>query len=95
VGKVNRRPSPFWAFTMICGKKRMGGFQLQRRTRREQIAADHDTESEGRTAGRRTSDSGTGKWLGQVSGLLCIHAVPTTIGAGGVRSVLLNFGSVR
>jgi len=71
VGKVNRRPSPFWAYDDLRAK-RMGGFQLQRR--RDVIACRHDTESEGRTAAQAApADSGTGEMAGTGGqGLLCI-----------------------
>jgi len=72
----------------------MGGFQLQRRTRRDRMR--HDTESEGRLqrkgAPSRFRNRGNG-WT-VVQGLLAYHAVPTNYRCRGgcFRSVLLNFG---
>jgi hypothetical protein len=40
VGKAKPETFTFLGFTMICGQKRMGGFQLQRRTRRDRMVGE-------------------------------------------------------
>jgi RNA-directed DNA polymerase len=68
----------FLGFTMICGQKRMGGFQLQRRTRRDRMQATIQRVKEELQRRRHQPIPEQGKWLGQVvRGFFAYHAVPT------------------
>jgi len=82
---------------MICGQKRMGGFQLQRRTRRDRMQTTIQRVKGELQRRRHQPIPEQGKWLGQVvRGFFAYHAVRRTIGAWWCsESVLLNFGSVR
>src|SRR3989442_4271306 len=67
-----------FVFTMICGQKRMGGFQLQRRTRRDRMQATLQRVKEELQRRRHQPIPEQGKWLGQVvRGFYAYHAVPT------------------
>ena len=68
----------FLGFTLICGQKRMGGFQLQRRTRRDRMQATLQRVKEELQRRRHQPIPEQGKWLGQVvRGFYAYHAVPT------------------
>ena len=68
----------FLGFTMICGKKRTGGFQLLRRTRRDRLQATIQRVKGELQRRRHQSIPEQGKWLGQVvRGFFAYHAVPT------------------
>jgi RNA-directed DNA polymerase len=68
----------FLGFTMICGQKRTGGFQLLRRTRRDRLQATIQRVQGELQRRRHQSIPEQGKWLGQVvSGFFAYHAVPT------------------
>jgi RNA-directed DNA polymerase len=68
----------FLGFTMICGQKRTGGFQLQRRTRRDRMQATIQRVKKELQRRRHQSIPEQGKWLGQVvRGFFAYHAVPT------------------
>jgi RNA-directed DNA polymerase len=68
----------FLGFTMICGQKRAGGFQLQRRTRRDRMQATIQRVKEELQRRRHQPIPEQGKWLGQVvRGFFAYHAVPT------------------
>jgi len=68
----------FLGFTMICGQKRTGGFQLLRRTRRDRRQATIQRVKGELQRRRHQSISEQGKWLGQVvRGFYAYHAVPT------------------
>jgi len=68
----------FLGFTMICGQKRMGGFQLQRRTRRDRMQATIQRVKQELQRRRHQPIPEQGKWLGQVvRGFFAYHAVPT------------------
>jgi len=71
----------FLGFTMICGKNEWADSSSS--GGRDVIDADHDTESEGRTAAQAApADSEQGKWLDRCQGLLCIpRGADETIGA--------------
>jgi len=68
----------FLGFTMICGQKRAGGFQLQRRTRRDRMQATIQRVKEELRRRRHRPIPEQGKWLAQVvRGFYAYHAVPT------------------
>jgi len=68
----------FLGFTMICGQKRTGGFQLLRRTRRDRLQATIQRVKGELQRWRHQSIPEQGKWLGQVvRGFFAYHAVPT------------------
>lgn len=68
----------FLGFTMICGQKRTGGFQLLRRTRRDRLQATIQRVKGELQRRRHQSIPEQGKWLGQVvRGFFAYHAVPT------------------
>ena len=68
----------FLGFTMICGQKRAGGFQLQRRTRRDRMQATIQRVKKELQRRRHQLIPEQGKWLGQVvRGFFAYHAVPT------------------
>jgi group II intron reverse transcriptase/maturase len=68
----------FLGFTMICGQKRTGGFQLLRRTRRDRLQATIQRVKDELQRRRHQSIPEQGKWLGQVvRGFYAYHAVPT------------------
>jgi hypothetical protein len=68
----------FLGFTMICGQKRTGGFQLLRRTRRDRLQATIQRVKGELQRRRHQSIPEQGKWLGQVvRGFYAYHAVPT------------------
>ena len=68
----------FLGFTMICGQKRMGGFQLQRRTRRDRMQTTIQRVKGELQRRRHQPIPEQGKWLGQVvRGFFAYHAVPT------------------
>jgi RNA-directed DNA polymerase len=68
----------FLGFTLICGQKRMGGFQLQRRTRRDRMQATLQRVKGELQHRRHQPIPEQGKWLGQVvRGFYAYHAVPT------------------
>src|ERR1700686_3258899 len=68
----------FLGFTMICGQKRTGGFQLQRRTRRDRMQATILRVKADLQRRRHQPIPEQGRWLGQVvRGFYAYHAVPT------------------
>jgi group II intron reverse transcriptase/maturase len=68
----------FLGFTMICGQKRTGGFQLLRRTRGDRLQAAIQRVKGELQRRRHQSIPEQGKWLGQVvRGFYAYHAVPT------------------
>ena len=68
----------FLGFTIICGQKRTGGFQLQRRTRRDRMQATLQRVKGELQRRRHQPIPEQGKWLGQVvRGFYAYHAVPT------------------
>jgi RNA-directed DNA polymerase len=68
----------FLGFTMICGQKRTGGFQLLRRTRRDRMQATIQRVKGDLQCRRHQPIPEQGKWLGQVvRGFFAYHAVPT------------------
>ena len=68
----------FLGFTMICGQKRTGGFQLLRRTRRDRLQATIQRVKGELQRRRHQSIPEQGKWLGQVvRGFFAYRAVPT------------------
>ena len=68
----------FLGFTMICGQKRTGGFQLLRRTRRDRLQATIQRVKGELQRRRHQSIPEQGTWLGQVvRGFYAYHAVPT------------------
>jgi group II intron reverse transcriptase/maturase len=68
----------FLGFTMICGQKRRGGFQLRRRTRRDRMQATIQRVKGELQRRRHQPIPGQGRWLGQVvKGYYAYHAVPT------------------
>jgi RNA-directed DNA polymerase len=75
----------FLGFTMICGQKRTGGFQLQRRTRRDRMQATILRVKADLQRRRHQPIPEQGRWLGQVvRGFYAYHAVPTNLpGSGG------------
>jgi len=62
----------FLGFTMICGQKRMGGFQLQRRTRRDRMQTTIQRVKENCSAGGTSRFRNRGNGWDRWSGLLCI-----------------------
>lgn len=70
----------FLGFTFICGRKRGGGFQLQRRSRNDRMRA---KLAQIKTALRRHMHapvSEQGRWLARVlRGYFAYHAVPTNL----------------
>jgi RNA-directed DNA polymerase len=68
----------FLGFTLICGQKRIGGFQLQRRSRCDRMQATVQRVKEELQRRRHRPIPEQGKWLGQVvRGFFAYHAVPT------------------
>jgi len=68
----------FLGFTMICGQKRTGGFQLLRRTRGDRLQAAIQRVKGELQRRRHQSIPEQGTWLGQVvRGFYAYHAVPT------------------
>src|SRR5450759_4842829 len=68
----------FLGFTMICGQKRTGGFQLLRRTRRDRMQATILRVKADLQRRRHQPIPEQGRWLGQVvRGFYAYHAVPT------------------
>lgn len=68
----------FLGFTMICGQKRTGGFQLLRRTRRDRMQATILRVKKDLQRRRHQPIPEQGRWLGQVvRGFYAYHAVPT------------------
>jgi RNA-directed DNA polymerase len=68
----------FLGFTMICGQKRTGGFQLLRRTRRDRMQATILRVKKDLQRRRHRPIPEQGRWLGQVvRGFYAYHAVPT------------------
>ena len=68
----------FLGFTMICGQKRTGGFQLLRRTRRDRLQTTIQRVKGELQRRRHQPIPEQGKWLGQVvRGFYAYHAVPT------------------
>ncbi|QSR84694.1 group II intron reverse transcriptase/maturase [Methylacidimicrobium sp. B4] len=68
----------FLGFTMICGQKRTGGFQLLRRTRRDRLQRTIQRVKEELQRRRHQPIPDQGKWLAQVvRGFYAYHAVPT------------------
>ncbi|HET9304629.1 MAG TPA: group II intron reverse transcriptase/maturase [Candidatus Sulfotelmatobacter sp.] len=68
----------FLGFTLICGQKRKGGFQLQRKTRRDRMQATLQRVKGELQRRRHQPIPEQGKWLGQVvRGYFAYHAVPT------------------
>jgi RNA-directed DNA polymerase len=68
----------FLGFTMICGQKRTGGFQLLRRTRGDRLQAAIQRVKGELQRRRHQPIPEQGKWLGQVvRGFYAYHAVPT------------------
>jgi group II intron reverse transcriptase/maturase len=72
----------FLGFTMICGQTRAGGFQLQRRTRRDRMQATIQRVKEELRRRRHRPIPEQGRWLAQVvRGFYAYHAVPTNYSA--------------
>jgi RNA-directed DNA polymerase len=72
----------FLGFTMICGTKRAGGFQLLRRTRRDRMQATLQRVKEELQRRRHDPVANQGRWLAQViRGFYAYHAVPTNYSA--------------
>jgi RNA-directed DNA polymerase len=68
----------FLGFTMICGQKRAGGFQLQRRTRHDRMQTTIQRVKEELQRRWHQPIPEQGRWLGQVvRGFYAYHAVPT------------------
>ena len=68
----------FLGFTMICGQKRTGGFQLVRRTRRDRLQTTIQRVKGELQRRRHQPIPEQGKWLRQVvQGFFAYHAVPT------------------
>jgi RNA-directed DNA polymerase len=68
----------FLGFTMICGQKRTGGFQLLRRTRRDRMQATILRVKKDLQRRRHQPIPEQGRWLRQVvRGFYAYHAVPT------------------
>jgi group II intron reverse transcriptase/maturase len=68
----------FLGFTMICGTKRTGGFQLLRRTRRDRMQATLRRVKDELQRRRHEPVAEQGRWLAQViRGFYAYHAVPT------------------
>jgi RNA-directed DNA polymerase len=68
----------FLGFTLICGEKRTGGFQLYRRSRRDRMQATLQRVKEELKRRRHEPVPAQGRWLGQVvRGFYAYHAVPT------------------
>ena len=68
----------FLGFTMVCGQKRTGGFQLLRRTRRDRMQATILRVKADLQRRRHQPIPEQGRWLGQVvRGFYAYHAVPT------------------
>ena len=68
----------FLGFTLICGTKRTGGFQLLRKTRRDRMQATLRRVNEELLRRRHESVADQGRWLAQViRGFYAYHAVPT------------------
>ena len=68
----------FLGFRMICGTKRGGGFQLQRRSRRDRMQATLRRVKDELRRRRHEPLPIQGKWLAQViRGFNAYHAVPT------------------
>lgn len=68
----------FLGFTMICGTKRSGGFQLQRRSRRDRMQTTLRRVKDELRSRRHESIPSQGRWLAQViRGFNAYHAVPT------------------
>jgi group II intron reverse transcriptase/maturase len=68
----------FLGFTHISGRSRKGGFQLQRKTRRDRLRAKLQKIKEALTQRRHGSIPEQGTWLAQVvRGYFNYHAVPT------------------
>ena len=68
----------FLGFTLICGEKRTGGFQLLRRSRRDRMQATLQRVKEELKRRRHEPVPAQGRWLGQVvQGFYAYHAVPT------------------
>ncbi len=68
----------FLGFTMICGTKRAGGFQLWRKTRRDRMQATLRRVKDELRHRRHEPIPDQGQWLAQViRGFNAYHAVPT------------------
>jgi group II intron reverse transcriptase/maturase len=68
----------FLGFTMICGTRRAGGFQLLRRTRRDRMQATLQRVKAELQRRRHEPIPAQGTWLAQViRGFNAYHAVPT------------------
>jgi RNA-directed DNA polymerase len=68
----------FLGFTLICGTKHTGGFQLLRKTRRDRMQATLQRLTAELQRRRHESIPEQGKWLAQViRGFNAYHAVPT------------------
>lgn len=68
----------FLGFTMICGTRRAGGFQLLRRTRRDRMQATLQRVKAELRRRRHEPVPAQGRWLAQVvRGFYAYHAVPT------------------
>jgi len=68
----------FLGFTLICGQKRTGSFQLLRRTRRDRMQATIQRVKAELQRRRHQPIPEQGNWLGQVvGGFYAYHAVPT------------------
>jgi len=72
----------FLGFTFICGKTRVGKFQLQRKTRRDRMQAKLREIKEALQQRMHQPIPEQGTWLGRVvSGYFNYHAVPTNFRA--------------
>jgi len=82
----------FLGFTFICGKTRRGGFQVQRKSRRDRMRAKLKEIKEQLRRRRHQPIPDQGRWLKQVvSGFFAYHAVPTNGRAlGAFRYHVLN-----
>ena len=68
----------FLGFTLICGQKRRGGFQMVRRTRRDRLQTTIQRVKGELQRRRHQPIPEQGKWLRQVvQGFFAYHAVPT------------------
>jgi len=68
----------FLGFTLICGTKRTGGFQLLRKTRRDRLQATLQRVKEELLRRRHEPIADQGRWLAQViRRFYAYHAVPT------------------
>jgi RNA-directed DNA polymerase len=82
----------FLGFTFICGKTRRGGFQVQRKSRRDRVRAKLKEIKAQLRRRRHQPIPDQGRWLKQVvGGFFAYHAVPTNGRAlGAFRHHVMN-----